>query len=224
MAIITYSNLRGGTAGWPDISIPGGSASEVLDSRLTTAIASAELLLNTICDTQFDGDDSDVVVIMDGPEDDRGQGQTSLLLPKMVQFDTTNKCGAITTIEERDDDGNWTTVTSTDYRSTSSEPHPLNLMDTDEVVRLSGTWTTRPQAIRITGKFGFSTTPDWAKRCVALIVYDWYGDQNVNLHKAIQWQQGDALYQRAQDVAFGMPEVQEFINRFRFPRDVIAAV
>jgi len=224
VAIITYSNLRGGTAGWPDISIPGGSAAEVLDSRLTTAIASAELLLNTICDTQFDGDDSDVVVIMDGPQGDRGSGQTSLLLPKMMQFDTTNKCAAITSIEERDDGGTWSTVTSTDYRSTSSEPHALSLADTDEVIRLEGTWTTRPQAIRITGKFGFATTPDWAKRCVALIVYDWYGDQNVNLHRAIQWQQGDALYQRAQEVAFGMPELQEFISRYRFPRDIFAAV
>lgn len=224
MAIITFSNLRGGTAGWPDIKIPGGASATVTNATLTTAIASAELLLNSICDAQFVGDTQDVALIMDGPEADRlGHGRSTLLLPKMVQFDTTNKDGVITSVEERDDSGNWTTVDSTTYRSTSSEPNALNVMDTDAIIRLSGTWTTRPQAIKVTGKFGFATTPEWAKRCVALIVFDWYGNQNIGLHRAEQWQTDSAIYRRGQEIAFGMPEMEEFIRRYKLQRDLMAA-
>lgn len=225
MAIITYSHLRAGTVGWPDITIPGSSSAAVTDANLTSAITAAETLLNSICDTQFVGDASNVALILDGPPADRlGTGRTRLILPKMVQFDSTNKCAVISTIEERDDAGTWTTVDSTTYRTQSSEPNPLNVSTEDMVTLLSGTWTTRPQAIRITGKFGFATTPEWAKRAVALIVYDWWGGQNTNLHRAVQWTQGDSTYLRAQEIAFGMPELEDFINRYRFRSDSIAAV
>jgi hypothetical protein len=78
--------------------------------------------------------------------------------------------------------------------------------------------------VKITGRFGFATTPAWAKRAVALIVYDWFGNQNVNLHRAVQWTQGDATYLRAQDIAFGMPELEDFVRRYKFARDAFTAV
>ncbi len=226
-AILSYTDfgLGGGTALFPELNL-GNTSYTAGTASLQSAINTVASSFDAFCGDQFVGDTADVSFIMDGPgPDEYRRGRTKLMFPRRVQVDGSN-VPLLTSIEERDDAGTWTTRASSAYRVYSSFlledgwDGAALLAGTPEVIAASGFlgpyWLPRPLCIRVTGKFGWATTPLRAKRAVALIVYDLLSGHNVAQMRADRWEDANTSYSRSVGVAYGIPEVEDIIGELRF--------
>jgi len=209
MALLTAADFRSSTKIWPDIELAGGTATAVTDATITSAVTAATRIVNKYCRDDFEGDTTTAgTIIMDG------SGERSLVLTQRIQN------GSVTSVAERDADGNYTTIDSTDYRvytsldSAGTDPY-ADAVDVIEYIAEDSTWTEGVLNVRVVAKFGWNTAPWEVKRAVALIVYDMLSGKNAGMHRASEWQTPNMSFNRAEDAFMGIPEVRDLLEQYR---------
>lgn len=185
---------------------------EADDTRLAAAIAR---LSQRVDDATNDHFSSETLTL-----DLNGGGSPRLYLPQ--------RCTAVTTLSTRNVQGALTTQASTSFRLHSS-------LDATGVARLgeydwidaivwgpgltgvyyAWSFDYGEQTVRVTGTFGWMTTPADIKRAVALLVYDHFKPIRQDLRRANRMATADASYDFAQTEPTGIPEVDGIIAQYR---------
>lgn len=191
MAYLTYTDLRPGSALWPDTVIDTEDAN---DARVTTAIAAAKALIDRECKDVFETVEDATIEL---------SGTGSVLLPTVGY-----RLQTVTTVTATSPDDLAETVT--DYRVFSWG-----------IERTDGVIFPELYTVTLAGvTYGWTSTPNDIKRAVALLVYDELSGRNVSQHKAIRWQTGDAIYEIDPASKTGIPEVDRILQRYLPPPHV----
>lgn len=196
------------------------TSTEAADPALTAAIARLSKRLDGWTKDHFESESGATLLL-----DVRGASR-QILLPKRTT--------AVTQVATRDADGTFTVEAATAYRLVSS----LN-DDGDEIVRTrsdrieiietktladgSATWPEGPEVVRVTGAFGWSSTPADIKRAVALLVYDNFKPFNDSLRRARIWETGETRITMGETRPSGLPEVDDIVAAFTRHTSAVAA-
>jgi hypothetical protein len=183
---------------------------EASDAQLTSAIAGMTELVDAKTYDHFEPESSLSI-------DVESVGGAVLYSPKRIR--------ALTKVETRDATGNLTTELTTSYRVTGSllsgsrdptDRDVLTIVPGNVLASGATTWPVGPQAVRLTGDFSWSTTPERIKRLVALLVWDHFKNWNPDQRRARRYTSPDgSSYDYDPTTDTGIPEADNILKDFK---------
>jgi hypothetical protein len=222
VAYLTAAAFRAGSLAWYTAGLVL-SDSEAPTADITSAITNFSAQFDDWTNDHYESET--LTLELDG------DGTGRLVLPK--------RCTSVTTLKTRDPNGTLTTQSATAYRlvssleSTGTRRRSTSAMDYVDVVSMgpglasvtegSYVFPCGSQTVQVAGAFGWLTTPERAKRAVAMLVYDHFKRRGDSLYRAQRWQTEGAAYDASLTTPSGLPEVDEIVADLRRDIDLMVA-
>lgn len=213
MAYVDKADFRANSLKWFTRNLMLTEA-QAADDDLVAAIAWASQLLDDECDDHFEplaAEDAEVTIELNGGD------ISTIRLPYRAR--------EITKVETLNDSDVYVEEDVAAYKFVSSlDSAGINPMSTWDYIHVpdgkvlssgSSRWPDGDGRVRVTGKFGWATTPLDIQLAVAQLVFDRMMPANDALRLAQKWSTKDADFARSTTEPTGLPEVDRVIQKYR---------